>query len=50
MNALFKLTNAELENSLGFHVNNERMSLDQIYSHINEIFRRDIHLDVPYGQ
>lgn len=49
MNRLFKLTNVELENSLGVHVMNERMSLDQIYAHINEIYRRELHLDIQYG-
>jgi hypothetical protein len=49
MNNLFKLSDAELENSLGVHVNNERLSLDQIYSHINEIYRRELHLDIKYG-
>ncbi len=49
MNRLFKLSDAELEDSLGVHVKNERMSLDQIYAHINEIYRRELHLDLQYG-
>jgi hypothetical protein len=49
MNILIKLSDAELENSLGVHVNNERLSLDQIYAHINEIYRRELHLDLQYG-
>jgi hypothetical protein len=49
MNSLFKLSDAELENSLGVYVNNERLSLDQIYAHINEIYRRELHLDLKYG-
>jgi len=49
MNRLYKLSDAELENSLGVHVMNERMSLDQIYAHINEIYRRELHLDLQYG-
>lgn len=49
MNNLYKLSDVELENSLGVHVNNERLSLDQIYSHINEIYRRELHLDIKYG-
>jgi HNH endonuclease. len=49
MNILSKLSNAELENSMGVHVRNERMSLDQIYAHINEVYRRELHLDSKYG-
>ncbi|MNK98558.1 hypothetical protein D3C87_1189270 [compost metagenome] len=49
MNNLFKLSDMELEKSLGIHVNNERLSLDQIYAHINEIYRRELHLDLQYG-
>lgn len=49
MNSLFKLSDVELEKSLGVYVNKERLSLDQIYSHINEIYRRELHLDLKYG-
>jgi hypothetical protein len=49
MNSLCKLSHAELESSLGVYVNNERLSLDQIYTHINEIYRRELHLDLRYG-
>lgn len=49
MNTLSKLTNAELESSLGVHVANERRSLDQIYEHINEVYRRELHLTLSYG-
>ena len=49
MNDLRKLTDVELENSLGVHVRNERLSLDHIYSHINEVYRRELHLDNAYG-
>jgi hypothetical protein len=44
-----KLTDVELENSLGVHVHSERVSLDHIYTHINEIYRRELHLDQQYG-
>jgi hypothetical protein len=49
MNSLFKLSDVELERSLGVYVNHERLSLDQIYTHINEIYRRELHLDLKYG-
>lgn len=49
MNSLMKLTDVELEKSLGRFIDNERMSLDQIYQHINEVFRRELHLDSAYG-
>jgi hypothetical protein len=42
---LFKLNNDELENSLGFHVLNERRTLHIILEHINEVYRRDLHLE-----
>jgi hypothetical protein len=45
MKHLSKLNNDELENSLGVHVRNERLTLDSIYEHINELFRRDLHLE-----
>ena len=49
MNDLKKLSNAELESSMGVHVHNERMSLDHIYAHINEVYRRELHLLPEYG-
>lgn len=49
MKNLFKLNNDELENSLGVHVQNERHTLDSIYEHINEVFRRDLHLERGYS-
>ena len=49
MNKFLKLSNDELELSLGNHVARERHSLDQIYEHINEIYRREIHLTQSYG-
>jgi hypothetical protein len=45
MKHLSKLSNDELENSLGAQVQNERLTLDSIYEHINEVFRRDLHLE-----
>jgi membrane-associated HD superfamily phosphohydrolase len=45
MKHLSKLNNDELENSLGVYVRNERLTLDSIYEHINEVFRRDLHLE-----
>ncbi|MNK94955.1 hypothetical protein D3C87_1151770 [compost metagenome] len=45
METLVKLNNDELENSLGFHVLNERRTLHIILEHINEIYRRDLHLE-----
>ena len=49
MNKLIKLSNGELENNLGLHIENERRSLEHIYEHINEVYRRDLHLDQAYG-
>jgi len=45
MEKLIKLNNDELENSLGFHVQNERRTLHIILEHINEVYRRDLHLE-----
>jgi hypothetical protein len=49
MNQLFKLNNDELENSLGFHIQNERKTLHIILEHINEVARRDLHLERGFG-
>jgi hypothetical protein len=49
MEKLFKLTNDELENSMGFHVLNERRTLHIILEHINEVYRRDLHLERGFG-
>lgn len=49
MKDLFKLSDDELEKSFGVHVQNERLTLDHIYEHINEIFRRDLHLERGHG-
>lgn len=45
MEQLLKLNNDELENSLGFHIRNERRTLHIILEHINEVSRRDLHLE-----
>lgn len=45
MKYLSDLNNEELEISLGVHVKNERLTLDRIYEHINEVFRRNLHLE-----
>jgi hypothetical protein len=49
MNQLLKLTNDELENSLGLHIRSERRILYIILEHINEVARRDLHLERGFG-
>lgn len=49
MNSLVNLSDVELVNSMRKHVNNERASLNFIYQHINEVYRRGWHLDSAYG-